>query len=159
VIGQSGHTLSHNTTAARSPPRSSDSNSVLGGISSTAQRTAGLVEGNYIGTNLAGTQAIPNTGPGVVIRWRGREHDRQHHRRCRQRDFGQQPGRDRGLGRQQPDRGNRSGPAPPARRAANNGDGIDVFSSANTIGGTTAAAGNDLGQRLPGSRSSRPRAT
>ncbi len=26
-----------------------------------------LVEGNFIGTNLGGTQAIPNTGPGVVV--------------------------------------------------------------------------------------------
>src|SRR5262249_722988 len=49
------------------PPDARKAGSAKKGTGIQVRGTAGTVRGNYIGTNSAGTAAVPNSGPGVTI--------------------------------------------------------------------------------------------
>ena len=82
------------------------SNTVIGGTTAAARNvisgnggdgvgvgdglgSGNMILGNYIGTNAAGTAAVPNNGDGIGRRRGSNNIDRRHRTRRRQRDLGQ----------------------------------------------------------------------
>jgi len=143
-------------------------NSTVGVWIRSSGTTGNVVAGNLIGTTAAGTAALGNGSYGVQIdtgatnNWIG-VNPIDGPENAGQGNF-ISGNRQAGIVVSADDNtiaGNEVGTNSAGTAAlANNGDGIDVFSNSNTIGGTTPAAGNVIsGNATPGSRSPPARAT
>ena len=125
-------------------------NLIRASSSSAPASTRNLVEGNLIGTDKTGLNAVPNCPGGHPDRWAPGQHDRRHHGGGAEPDLGQPLGRQarRRHGDEQPHaRATSSAPTSPARSPLGNEiDGVIVSNNAssNTIGGTAAGAGNTI---------------